>query len=602
MKKVLFGAGCFATNAIKIIGHENVEYIVDNDRNKSGTKVLGVDVFSFEEKRDDLKDREIIISVSDKYKEEIEKQLLQENIKNYTFLSSIQMEITRKKIEERPDYIGIYDKAVKWIYNNTVENGGIICNSDKKNGYPEVSGYYIPSLLRWGHRELALQYAKWLIEIQKADGSWFDTDDVAPYVFDSGQILKGLLAIRNIYPNPDQIDASIRKGCDWIFSCMTEDGRLVTPSKQAWGTDENTCSEIIHIYCLSPLKEAGELFGKPEYIRKADKILEYYKNNYYEKIMNFSLLSHFYAYLMEALLDLGEVRMAEEAMKRMEGYQKECGAVPAYNNVDWVCSTGLFQLALVWFRLGEIERGNKAFEYACKLQNESGGWYGSYVSETNPNEINTYFPASEISWANKYFLDALYYKNKAEFNLWSEQFLDTIPGDDERYTTVRDIIKESRERISVLDVGCGKGRYLKNLITDCPGNSYFAVDISEKVMTGLEDLGITCQEGTLTNIPYENNKFAVTYTCEALEHAVDIKTAIIEMARVTQKAGIIIIIDKNDGCYGAMDICDWEQWPNEENLRQIMQKVCSDVEVRHGLCYENMTDPDLFTAWIGKVK
>lgn len=41
--------------------------------------------------------------------------------------------------------------------------------------------------------------------------------------------------------------------------------------------------------------------------------------------------------------------------------------------MNWVCSTGLFQLALVWFRLGELERGNKAFSHACKLQNASGG-------------------------------------------------------------------------------------------------------------------------------------------------------------------------------------------------------------------------------------
>lgn len=43
------------------------------------------------------------------------------------------------------------------------------------------------------------------------------------------------------------------------------------------------------------------------------------------------------------------------------------------------------------------------FNYACKLQNKSGGWYGSYLSEENENEINTYFPNSEISWAVKYF-------------------------------------------------------------------------------------------------------------------------------------------------------------------------------------------------------
>lgn len=125
---------------------------------------------------------------------------------------------------------------------------------------------------------------------------------------------------------------------------------------------------------------------------------------------------------MEAMLDIGHEELAREAMEKISKLQKESGAVPGYHNVDWVCSTGLFQLALVWFRLGEVEKGNKAFVYACKLQNETGGWYGSYISEDNANEVNTYFPDAEISWANKYFLDALYYKNLATFEKQADIF------------------------------------------------------------------------------------------------------------------------------------------------------------------------------------
>ena len=69
------------------------------------------------------------------------------------------------------------------------------------------------------------------------------------------------------------------------------------------------------------------------------------------------------------MIDLGEVEMASEAMAKMESYQKESGAIPGLNNCDWVCSTGLFQLALVWYRLGNYQCADKAFEYACKLQN-----------------------------------------------------------------------------------------------------------------------------------------------------------------------------------------------------------------------------------------
>ena len=35
------------------------------------------------------------------------------------------IEHTKKKILERPDYIGIYQKAINWIKENTIEEEGI---------------------------------------------------------------------------------------------------------------------------------------------------------------------------------------------------------------------------------------------------------------------------------------------------------------------------------------------------------------------------------------------------------------------------------------------------------------------------------------------
>lgn len=124
---------------------------------------------------------------------------------------------------------------------------------------------------------------------------------------------------------------------------MTAEGQLVTPDKECWGNDESMCSELIHLYCLSPLIEAGKLYHKEEYSEKAQLILNYYKENYLDKILNFSLLSHFYSYVIEALVDLGEEDLARSAMKQMETYQKKSGAISAYYNVDWTCSTGMFR-------------------------------------------------------------------------------------------------------------------------------------------------------------------------------------------------------------------------------------------------------------------
>ena len=597
---VLFGAGSIARNTIELIGKQNIAYIVDNNHEKSGEMIKGAPVFSFEEKKQEIFNHKVVISVSKKYENEIAKQLESIGIKDYLTFSQLQYEAIRGKINCRRNGIEVYKKCIRWIHSNTVDGKAIICNTETRKGYPEVTGYYIPTLIRWGYRDLAIKFASWLIKIQKLDGSWYDTEGKEPYIFDSAQILKGLNAVREIYPKKKEIDNAILKGCEWIFSCMTSEGRLVTPSEECWGNDRYTCSELIHMYCISPLLDAGKMFDMPEYVEAANKILDYYLSHYMDDILNFSLLSHFYAYVMEALIDTGEEELCREAMDKIAVLQKESGAVPAYRNCDWVCSTGVFQLALVWFRLGDIDKGNRAFEYACKLQNESGGWYGSYLSEENSNEENTYFPAIEISWANKYFLDALYYKSQAEFNLCASDFLMGISKTDGRYRAIHSLITNSN--MKVLDVGCGKGRYLRNLLEDYKDNKYYGVDISSNVLKYLEDINVECREGTLTFIPYEDDFFDVTYTCEALEHSVDFESAIREMARVTHKDGLIAVIDKNDSCYGELEIGEWEKWPNEDELKQLMMQYCTEVVITHGLDYENGRNRDLFTSWVGKVR
>ena len=603
MKKyILFGAGKMAEHVINIIGKENIKYIVDNNNQKHGIKLNGISVYLFIKKIEECKLSPIVISVSSQYQQEIKNQLELKGITNYITWNELQTRIIKQKIENRSDNFSVYQKTINWIRKNTIEGRAIICNTGKKKGYPEVTGYYIPTLIRWGYRDMAIKYAEWLLNIQKQDGSWYDTDDQAPYIFDTAQILKGLLAVWDIYPDKKAVEQAIVRGVDWILSCMTQEGRLITPDETCWGDNKDMCSELIHLYCLSPIIEAGNRLHNEEYGQKAKRILEYYKNNYYEKIMNFSLLSHFYAYVMESLVDLGEIDMAREAMQKIVKLQKKTGAVPAYNNVDWVCSTGLFQFSLVWFRLGDVEHGNKAFEYACKLQNESGGWFGSYLAEYNPDEVNDYFPQEEISWANKYFLDALYYKNKVEFNLHADEFLLTIPKADERYIEILNVVKQYARGAYIADVGCGKGRYLKNLLDDLPDNQYYGIDISTEVMKKMQAENVVCKEGTLTYIPYEDGKFSVTYTCEALEHAIDIESAIREMCRVTKQGGKIVIIDKNKNSYGALEIGEWEQWPDEKELQDIMEKYCENVSVKTGLKYENMDNPDLFTVWIGTVR
>ena len=111
--------------------------------------------------------------------------------------------------------------------------------------------------------------------------------------------------------------------------------------------------------------------------------------------------------------------------------------------------------------------------------------------------------------------------------------------------------------------------------------------------------GINKAFGTLTCIPYPDNFFDVVYTCEALEHAVDIKCAIREMARVTKPHGKIVIVDKNKEMLGALEIGEWEQWFDSDELLSVINKYYSDTMVISDIPYGNKRD-GLFLAWISK--
>lgn len=493
--------------------------------------------------------------------------------------------------------IDVYYRAEKWFKEHIVENQGIAVHSLKHITYPEVTGYYIPTLLKWGYKDEALQFAHWLINNQREDGAWGDPDYNQPYVFDTAQILKGLLAIREYIPEAEQ---SVRRGADWILNNIQSSGQLTTPYQQAWG-DGKACSELIHLYCLSPLIEYSEVSGNNQYKEAAHNVLKYYKDICYDQIMNFGLLSHFYAYVMEALVDLGEVAMAKEAMSKIANLQDKRGAIPAYQDAKWVCSTGIFQFALVWYKLGDIERGNKAFDYACSLQNKSGGWYGGYVSESfakmrKGKYIPDYFPHAEISWAVKYFLDALSYKCEKEFEDQAPRFMDKIDKQDGRYQIILNKICERKTFTKVLDVGCGKGRYIRNLMEDVENVEIAATDISENVMKDITT-SVEKYKCTMTSLPFDNDQFDIVYACEALEHAICIPNAVNELLRVTKSNGLLILIDKPVEMLGKLEIDPWEQWINTSELIQIVGDKGEVKRIRN-LSYENQKQDGLFDAWI----
>lgn len=477
--------------------------------------------------------------------------------------------------------------SLKWIDRNRLTEAGMPVSSTIKKPYPEVTGYYIPTLLNYGRHDLALQFARWLISVQNRDGSWSDPSGETPYTFDSGQVLKGLLAA---LPRLPEAEDAIRRGCEWMLTQIRPDGRVVTPDKSNWIFPDGTqISENIHLYALEALRSAGILFNEPRYSETVEHASAYYLAQ--PGLTRFNTLSHFHAYVVEALTDLGHPDVAAEGMDEVERLQKKDGSIPAYRDADWICSTGIAQYATIFCKLGRREPAERALGCLSRIQNGSGGFFGSYGRGAN------YFPGEEISWAVKFVLDAYYWHIRTAFDAGVSLYPDTVDENDGRFQALLGGLGDL-SGLSVLDAGCGKGRFARALLDKYPSADIWGVDISDSMLLNAPP-GIKTRQGSLLNLPFKECRFDHAYCVEALEHAMDPSAAVSELCRVVRPGGRIIIVDKNIKHKGALDVEAWEQWFERSEIETLMGRYCLDVRSEF-IPYGERTEPDgLFIVWQG---
>ncbi len=285
-----------------------------------------------------------------------------------------------------------YHKAIEWIKTNTIPEKGIIVSSKRRRPYFEVTGYLIPTLIASGELNLAEKYAEFLSLMQRPNGSFIGPDDSKEYVFDTGMALRGLLTASKYW---HRFKPFAVKATEFIISSIGKEGRIPA----IYGS---IIPESIHVYILPDIIKAIQSLNSPEYLELIQKSIDYYKNA--SDTLKATYLTHFLAYIIDGFIDLGESEFVLPIVKRIFASQKKDGHIPAFPNVKWTCSTGVAQFAIIGYKLGMNNNADMAVNYMCKKQNPSGGFYGSYGHSAK------YFPNEEISWANKFFIDAIHLK------------------------------------------------------------------------------------------------------------------------------------------------------------------------------------------------
>jgi len=281
------------------------------------------------------------------------------------------------------------DGGVSWGYRL---NGGWAAS------YPETTGYIVPTYLALadagvgggtgeGDRasgatvgptdvDRARRAISFLLGIQLPSGAFpgarIDQNRTAPSVFNTGQILNGLVAWHRATDDPATADAAARAAA-WLVSSQEPDG--------AWSRDVYNRLEVSYLaHATCWLAEYGEHAGDAVAMaaagRHLDRLLQRYDpaTGWFDGA-GFSAedhaarrsVTHTLAYTIWGVLDLGlrlgraeAVEAASRSAARVAGVVHRDGRLAGMVDAswsaasDWDCLTGSSQMALIWFRLARL--------------------------------------------------------------------------------------------------------------------------------------------------------------------------------------------------------------------------------------------------------
>ncbi|MDR0919671.1 MAG: hypothetical protein LBM93_10600, partial [Oscillospiraceae bacterium] len=385
---VLFGAGEIGKEAVSFLLENGIEIvcIADNNSNIWNSKINGIDIVS----PDKLKTlNPYIVIISNNFYIEIARQLDEMDINNYISFFMFKG-IYKSKPFENPEASSV-ERALSWILNNQQDNGGVSVYRGCKFEYPEVTGYIIPTMLQYGFKEEALRMCDFLNSVINEDGSFNAAGSERKYLFDTAQALRGLNAIQKVSSKYYGIQC---RTANYLFSVLKNNEGIFPKSYE----DDTIIPETIMLFALPPMLDFAKLNNDEEKIQMVHNAVKKYLTS--PDVISQKTLTHFLAYQIDGLIDLGYRDEVKEIIDKLLLSQREDGSIPAFDGVNWVCITGCSQIAICLYKLGKYEPANRIMKWVDSNLEENGGFFGSV------GENAEYLPDRELSWAVKFYLDA----------------------------------------------------------------------------------------------------------------------------------------------------------------------------------------------------
>jgi malonyl-CoA O-methyltransferase len=458
--------------------------------------------------------------------------------------------------------------ALDWLLSQDTGQG-VAARVGEGRGCPGVTGACLGTVLNYGHREVAARWARWLLSVQRPDGAFDESS------FDrNAWAIGGLLEVVDFVP---EAEAAIRRACEYLCAWLDRE------SQQDRWSDDADRPEIPALPHVTPLLEAGRRWANADWIMSALGAADYFVAPQPEAGV------YPFGVWMEFTLQRDGIDVARQCMEPILSGQKPEGSVSHAFGPSTVLGFERAHLAQLWYRLGWREQADRALQGLEQHLRSEGpfelgaGWF-------TPDHGR-----HESALAAKLYLDAVLLRVQTAFEAHWQDFPDEIDPADGRMEAVRQWLASLPADARVADVGCGRGRFLRQLATRFPKAQLTGIDISPAMLDCLPD-GIDARQGSLLRIPAADGQFDGAFSVEALEHALLPERAIAELCRVVRPGGRVLVIDKHLAKQSLSEHDPWERWFSPEELAAWLARACDGVRVRRVSHLEGRPGRDLFLA------